>query len=478
MHKAYFLTPLLILPLVLVWRLAWKSGSPGLLMVAFQFSVMAAFEILVDCSYVLVTQDSLVDNAYSESYLTHSFFASVVQYNVFALVLWWFVSKRREAFTESAEGLNNREVNFVSFIVILAGCLTLYTLYFQGLTLTYGNAVKGESIEGSAGEWGPIAFLVQLGTIYAVFILIKGFQGKVIWRIAYVCSAFLTVMFTLKLLTGARAAVFTLALYALSAVILLRKNVRRYAIAASLPIGFFLIIFGAFSSERLTGQKASLDEAFDRIFYGVKTQVGGESSLVAMAGRSAHDFAWRSGGARMGAVLFADVDTQGTVGLRSVLDNLASGIPRSIWNSRPYGNSRDGTAAGLATYQVSVMVTGSNLNQQSDSVSSASVAYWCLGWFGVVLSGAVSALIIAGVLSSSWLNRGTFPAVLLLAFTLGGWMVLSDLGTWLNLLSRQGVFLLAVGLVTGVILPGRFRGQAKRSRRLMPLHPRLLKLRQ
>src|SRR5205085_1236082 len=115
--------------------------------------------------------------------------------------------------------------------------------------------------------------------------------------------------------------------------------------------------------------------------------------------RSLREFAWRCGGARMGALLFKDVHDNGFVGPGAVFANVMSVVPRTIWPSQGYGNSRDGSVSGTPPYRVSIVATGLDTNNQSDSVSSAAIAYWLLGWFGVILSAAFGAWFTCFILS-------------------------------------------------------------------------------
>ena len=442
MNSAYFLTPLLILPIVAIWRVARKQSSTILLVIAFQFSVMASFEILLDCSYVLVTQDSLADNILSERYLFDSFFATAVQYNVFAASLVWLFGRRHAS--DGEEWFAKNDKRFLLVAVTVAGLLGVYQLHEQGgIILSYGNVGSEGSIEGVAGIWGPVAFFFNLGTLYAVVLLCMERERTWMWRIAYLMSLFLVLMFGLKILTGARAAVFTLALYFVSALLVLRRRVLGYAVFMTIPFALFMIVFASFSSHRITGVRLNVNDAAVLLYGGIAGEIK-SSGISRMYGRSIRDLAWRCGGSRMGAVLFADVANNGTVGTISVIDSVLSVIPRMVWKDRPFGNSRDGTAGGMAGYQVSAVLDGAyNVYGQSYSVSSASVAYWMLGWSGVVLSGVVSAWLLWFV-STGVLAKNVNPALVLLGLTGGGWMVITDVGTWLNYLPRYCIYLITI----------------------------------
>lgn len=451
MHFAYWLTPFLIIPVLLVFRLAWKTSHPGLFMVAVQFSCVAAFEVLIDCIYVVFTQDNLIDEPFIDAYLFQSFFASALQYNIFAAMLWGLFSKRRFS-TPGTGWFGEREIKFASVFVVTAAILSLYTIVSEGgLQFTYGNVAIGQSLEEDAGAWGPIALFVQLGTLYAVFCLVKGSRGGWLWRIAYLFSIILVGLFALKVMTGARAAVFTLAMYAISVAVLLRKNLRNYLIVAGMAGGIVIGIFGTFSNVRITGITLGIGEAAELLSTGLSSQIS-EADISQIFRQSVRDFAWRSGGARMGSVLFADVDMRGVVGLQAVINNAFSIIPRTLWTDRPYGNSIDGSASGLATYQVSQILRGSSdTNYQSDSVSGASVAYWTLGWIGVILSGAFSALVVWFITSKVWPKQPGFAWLFLLGLTWGGWYVIADVGTWLGQISRVGAILILGGVLSGII---------------------------
>jgi len=452
-NVAYWLTPLLILPVSIIWRLAWKTSHPGLLMIAVQFTLIAAFEVLADCMFTIFTQDNLIDNSYSDTYLFQSFFATALQYNVFAAMLWRLFSKYKFTY-DPTEWFGAKEIRFVSLLVIIAGILSIYTVVSEGgLQFTYGNAAPGELLGGEAGAWGTIALFVQLGTIYAVFCMIKGVKGNWCWHIAYCFSIILVSLFALKLLTGARAAIITLILYGLSMAALLRKNLRKYTIVASFASCLFLITFGMFSDVRITGVKRDMKDAFEHLSTGINAQIS-ERNFAEMVSGSLRDFAWRSAGARMGSVLFADVDMRGLVGPQAVINNAFSIVPRTLWPDRPYGNSSDGSASGLATYQVSQILLGRpDTNNQSDSVSGASVAYWTLGWIGVILSGAISALVVWFITSKIWPNQPGFAWLFLVGLILGGWYVITDMGTWLGQISKFGSILLLFGVFSGILKP-------------------------
>lgn len=451
MHVAYWLTPFLIIPVLVVFRLAWKTSHPGLLMIAVQFSCVTAFEILIDCIYVIFTQDNLIDDSFMDTYLFQNFFASALQYNIFAAILWRIFSKRRFSNSET-EWFGEKEIRFTSGFVVIAAILSLYTIVSEGgLRFTYGNAVVGQSLEGDAGAWGLIALFIQLGTLYAVFCLIKGPQGGWLWRIAYLFSIILVGLFALKIMTGARAAVFTLAMYAMSMGVMLRKNLRNYLIVAGTAGGIVIGIFGTFSNARITGITLDIGKAAELLWTGISAEIS-EAPISDIIRQSVRDFAWRSGGARMGSVLFADVDMRGLVGPQAVINNAFSIIPRILWPDRPYGNSIDGSASGLATYQVSQILRGTPYtNYQSDSVSGASVAYWTLGWIGVILSGAFSALVVWFITSKVWPKRPGFAWLFLFGLTLGGWYVITDVGTWLGQISKVGSILLLFDVFSGTL---------------------------
>src|SRR5574337_1002446 len=127
MHVAYWLTPFLIIPVLVVFRLAWKTSHPGLLMIAVQFSCVTAFEILIDCIYVIFTQDNLIDDSFMDTYLFQNFFASALQYNIFAAILWRIFSKRRFSNSET-EWFGEKEIRFTSGFVVIAAILSLYTI--------------------------------------------------------------------------------------------------------------------------------------------------------------------------------------------------------------------------------------------------------------------------------------------------------------------------------------------------------------
>lgn len=458
MHEAYWLTPLIAYPVLAVYRLARKTGSRALLMVALQFAIMAAFDILVDCLYVIVSQDSLIDNALSDQYLVHSFAASAIQYNVLAFVLWLMFRGSR---VRDTAGLSQRELRFVSLIVIVPAVFVLYGLIRgDGVQVAYGNAALGETIEGTPGSWGPIAFLVQLGTVYAVYCLMRGFEGSVLWRLAYFSSMLLVAIFAAKLLTGARAAVFTLIMTGLSAAILLRKKTRLLILSSGAVAVAMIGVFGVFSEVR--GQRdrsvtMTPTEAAQELVGGIAASDGFDLGGLK---DSIQQFAWRSAGARYGAVLMADVDTRGLVGVRSTVENLFAMVPRALWPERRFGNSRDGTASGMATYQVSQIITEtSNRNSQSDSVSSAAVAYWMLGWPGVMASGIASALVVWAACGPTRSQQNShlyttteFRGVLLLGITLGGWKVIGDVGGWLNHFATIGPVMLGYAALSGVLL--------------------------
>lgn len=419
-------------------------------MVAMQFSIIASFEVLVECIYVILFQENLIENSHSDAYLVQSFFATALQYNCFALTLWWLFHKQRWV-DPGTEWLGEREKKFASSFVIAAGILSIYTITTEGgVQFTYGNAAVGESLEGEAGSWGPVAVITQLGTIYAVFCLVRGIKGNWWWRIAYILSSLLVGLFALKILTGARAAIFVLVMYFLSVSVLLKRNIRKYVFLGGIAGSIVLSIFSSFSNVRITGVTLDMGDAFELLSSGISAQLS-QAKYTETVNRSLRDFAWRSAGARMGAILFADVDQRGLVGMGAVVNNIFSIVPRAIWPERPYGNSVDGTASGLATYQVSQILLGStDTNNQSDSVSSASVAYWTLGWAGVIVSGAFSAWVFWFVTSRAGRQRYALPWLFLLGLTWGGWYVIADIGTWLNQLSRYGSIMLVVAIFLGL----------------------------
>jgi len=426
-------------------------------MVCFQFIIMACFEVLFDAAYVFATGEDLVVDGYAGSafYLTDSFLSSVVQYNVYVLVFWFFLRSGRYRIIEGDGRVEWQDRRFLEAIVLLAGVFSVGALVSAGgLSFTYGNAVAGETLEGEAGIWGVTAFLTGLGTACSVYVLVAGYRGDLIWRATYATAVFLTGQLALKVLTGARAGVFTLMLLVLSAAIIQRKMLRRYVIPVGLLAGAALVVFGTFSAVRITGITLSASEASQLLLGGIRQQVD-QVNGVELFKRSLREFAWRSGGARMGTMLFKDVDQNGVVGMGAVMANITTVVPRSVWPGRGFGNSRDGSAAGIATYRVAVVGTGSTeTNNQSDSVSSASTSYWLLGWPGVVLSAVFGAWFTCYVLSRPWLRSdgGSFPALFFLCLTSGGWILL-DIGSWFAAISRLGLFMIVLGVLTGVVTP-------------------------
>lgn len=442
MNYAYFLTPILAFPLFLIWRSAIKRSSNILLMIAFQFTAIAFFEILFDCLYVLVLQDSLTDNILSEQYLFDSFLATAIQYNVFIISLLWLFQKRNVS--NCAEWLDKNDIKYLFIAVMVGGGLSFYQFYqTNGITLTYGNVSSDGTIESVAGSWGPIGFFVNLGTMYAVVFLCLKREGTHPWTITYAISLFLVLMFGLKILTGARAVFFTLTLYFMSALFLIKKHVIKYIIPLMVVSFLFVMLFSSFSSLRITGAQMNTKDAISLFYKGIADEIN-SSEVSEMYSRSIRNFAWRCAGARMGAVLFADVEVQGTVGVASVVDNMFSVIPRAFWRSRPFGNSRDGTADGMAGYQVSEILNGRlSVYGHSDSVSTAAVAYWTLGWIGVVMSGLISAFLL-WFISTGALTKSVNPALLLFGLTGGGWMIIADVGTWLNNFPRFCLYLFII----------------------------------
>lgn len=448
-HAAYLLFPALVFPLYLVWKIAFRTQHPGLKMIAMQFSIIAGFDILIDCLYSLCFQDSLIENAFSEKYLMSSFLASVIQYNVFAITLFWVTRKK----TQSAFALiyGEKEIKFLRFYIVTAGFFALYYVVvpmLEGLSLvSYGNALMGESLEQEGSSENLSSFFINLGTLFApLYLVMRNKKNQIKDRLINYTSYMLIFIFLLKLLTGARAAIFTLLLYFLSAQSLLNKKyINKYTFLIGAAVLFVFINFAAISSARLSGQQLSITDAWINIRSGVLSSGG--SSL----GTSLRGLAWRSAGARMGAVLFHDVDRHGCVGIEAVINNLYSVVPRMLWQGKPNGNSIDGSVSGMATYQVSQIIRGTqNTNNQSDSVSSAAVAYWILGWPGVILSGFFSALVVGYCLRVSKVNRQLMPWLWLLAITLGGWFLVTDLGTWIFNLTRVGFIMYLVHLAQRV----------------------------
>lgn len=463
-HIAYWLTPLLFFPVFLVWRLSLRTSHPGIKMVALQFAIIAGFDILVDCTYSISFQQSLIDNKLSEQYLMESFFASFLQYNIFAATLWFFCANSKFTLSSSPfSWYGDKERKFVEFVVLTAAVAALYSTISQviegGFYLSYGNALDNESIETMGSGADILSALINLGTLFSPLYIINNTKNNFSAKLVNLFAYFLITLFLLKMLTGARAALFSMVLFYLSAKFLSNKKIffTRYSLILIVGLMLVVINFAGFSNSRVTGKSMSPIEAF------INLANGFDSNSVPFQ-ESLESFAWRTSGARMGAVLFSYVDTHGVVGPGAIVNNMYSFIPRILWPNKPNGNSIDGTVGGMATYQVSQILTGSkDTNNQSDSVSSAAVSYWILGWLGVVLSGFFSALVVVYIIKFTRGNNHSLPWIYLLGFTSGGWFIVADIGTWFNQLSRYGLIFLILNFALRVRLaaPQPNRGEQK-----------------
>jgi hypothetical protein len=79
---------------------------------------------------------------------------------------------------------------------------------------------------------------------------------------------------------------------------------------------------------------------------------------------------------------------------RPFVGSFVAYIPRYLWTEKPLPMSEDGTAGGLPWYLV-MAYRGEPWN--NGSVSTSGIAYWQFGWFGVMATAILGALIARGL---------------------------------------------------------------------------------